>query len=80
MVYRESFQQGLLAGNRKVIYPILHHVLSRFVQLQKRAYVARFLVNVEVPAEFMHDDGTLPWLLVLLLLCNECAIDDEWGW
>lgn len=52
----EDFKRALMAGDRNVVYPILHHVLSKFPQLQKRAYVARFLVNVAVPDEFMHDE------------------------
>lgn len=52
----EDFKRALVAGDRNVVYPILHHVLSKFRALQKRAYVARFLVNVAVPDEFMHDE------------------------
>ncbi len=56
VAHSEDFKRALMAGDRNVVYPILHHVLSKFPQLQKRAYVARFLVNVAVPDEFMHDE------------------------
>lgn len=52
----ENFKRAMMAGDRNVVYPILHHVLSKYQVLAKRAYVARFLVNVAVPDEFMHDE------------------------
>lgn len=40
-----------------MIYPILAWILPRLQELQKRAYLARFLVNIEVPAEYFQDEG-----------------------
>uniref|UniRef100_A0A8C8E056 Intraflagellar transport 81 homolog n=1 Tax=Oryzias sinensis TaxID=183150 RepID=A0A8C8E056_9TELE len=51
-----SFQQGLVTGSKSVIHPILYWLLQRVPDLKKRAYLARFLVKLEVPAEFLHDD------------------------
>uniref|UniRef100_A0AAQ6AP32 Intraflagellar transport protein 81 homolog n=1 Tax=Amphiprion ocellaris TaxID=80972 RepID=A0AAQ6AP32_AMPOC len=51
-----SFRQGLVTGNKPVIHPILHWLLQRVPELKKRAYLARFLVKLEVPAEFLQDD------------------------
>ncbi|KAM4617060.1 intraflagellar transport protein 81 homolog [Polymixia lowei] len=51
-----SFRQGLVTGNKPVIHPILHWLLQRLPELKKRAYLARFLVKLEVPAEFLQDD------------------------
>ncbi|XP_018587006.1 intraflagellar transport protein 81 homolog [Scleropages formosus] len=51
-----AFRQGLVTGSKPVIHPILHWLLSRVTELKKRAYLARFLVKIEVPAEFMQDD------------------------
>ncbi|XP_030593276.1 intraflagellar transport protein 81 homolog [Archocentrus centrarchus] len=51
-----SFRQGLVTGSKPVIYPILHWLLQRVPELKKRAYLARFLVKLEVPAEFLQDD------------------------
>uniref|UniRef100_A0A673XBF3 Intraflagellar transport protein 81 homolog n=1 Tax=Salmo trutta TaxID=8032 RepID=A0A673XBF3_SALTR len=48
-----SFRQGLVTGSKHVIHPILHWLLQRITELKKRAYLARFLVKLEVPAEFL---------------------------
>ncbi|KAG5191213.1 intraflagellar transport protein 81 [Tribonema minus] len=46
---------GLGSGSRGAVYPVLHWALQRLPQLQKRAYLARFLMPVDVPADFMQD-------------------------
>uniref|UniRef100_A0A9R1SB04 Intraflagellar transport protein 81 homolog n=2 Tax=Cyprinus carpio TaxID=7962 RepID=A0A9R1SB04_CYPCA len=51
-----SFRQGLVIGSKPVVHPILHWLLQRIPELKKRAYLARFLVKLEVPAEFLQDD------------------------
>ncbi|NXX78477.1 IFT81 protein, partial [Urocolius indicus] len=51
-----AFRQGLVTGSKPVIHPILHWLLQRTNELKKRAYLARFLVKQEVPAEFLQDD------------------------
>lgn len=51
-----SFRQGLVTGSKPVVHPILHWLLQRIPELKKRAYLARFLVKLEVPAEFLQDD------------------------
>uniref|UniRef100_A0A668VKC1 Intraflagellar transport protein 81 homolog n=1 Tax=Oreochromis aureus TaxID=47969 RepID=A0A668VKC1_OREAU len=51
-----SFRQGLVTGSKPVIHPILHWLLQRVPELKKRAYLARFLVKLEVPADFLQDD------------------------
>ncbi|XP_010202919.2 intraflagellar transport protein 81 homolog isoform X1 [Colius striatus] len=51
-----AFRQGLVTGSKPVIHPILHWLLQRTNELKKRAYLARFLVKLEVPAEFLQDD------------------------
>uniref|UniRef100_A0A4W5QZN9 IFT81 calponin homology domain-containing protein n=1 Tax=Hucho hucho TaxID=62062 RepID=A0A4W5QZN9_9TELE len=50
--YRSSFRQDLVTGSKPVIHSILHWLLQRITELKKRAYLARFLVKLEVPAEF----------------------------
>ncbi|XP_034397491.1 intraflagellar transport protein 81 homolog isoform X1 [Cyclopterus lumpus] len=50
------FRQGLVAGKKPVVHPILHWLLQRVPELKKRAYLARFLVKLEVPIEFLQDD------------------------
>uniref|UniRef100_UPI0037E727C5 intraflagellar transport protein 81 homolog n=1 Tax=Semicossyphus pulcher TaxID=241346 RepID=UPI0037E727C5 len=51
-----SFRQGLVTGSKPVVHPILHWLLQKVPELKKRAYLARFLVKLDVPAEFLQDD------------------------
>ncbi|KAJ8310527.1 hypothetical protein KUTeg_012392 [Tegillarca granosa] len=46
----------MVEGDKFVIYPILEWLLQRIPDLQKRAYLARFLVKVDVPPEIMQED------------------------
>ncbi|XP_052104713.1 intraflagellar transport protein 81 homolog [Mytilus californianus] len=52
-----TFRAGLVQGDKLVIYPILEWLLTRVPDLQKRAYLARFLVKIDVPSEIMADEG-----------------------
>lgn len=54
--YRSTFRQGLVIGSKPVIYPVLHWLLQRTNELKKRAYLARFLIKLEVPSEFLQDE------------------------
>nr|XP_033692769.1 intraflagellar transport protein 81 homolog isoform X2 [Tursiops truncatus] len=51
-----NFRQGLVIGSKPVIYPVLHWLLQRTNELKKRAYLARFLIKLEVPSEFLQDE------------------------
>ncbi|KYO39754.1 intraflagellar transport 81-like protein isoform B [Alligator mississippiensis] len=51
-----TFRQGLVTGSKPVIHPVLHWLLQRTNELKKRAYLARFLIKLEVPIEFLQDD------------------------
>lgn len=46
----------MVQGDKKTIYPILFFLVTRLPDLQKRAYLARFLVPIQVPEEFLADD------------------------
>ncbi|KAF8564592.1 Intraflagellar transport [Paragonimus westermani] len=50
-----SFREGLVTGDKTVVYPILEWLLQRIPELRKRAYLARFLVKIHVPDVFMQD-------------------------
>lgn len=52
----DDFQSMLLSGDKDLIYTILHWILSKFESLQKRAYLAKYLMNEPIPAEFYNDD------------------------
>ncbi|BES89381.1 Hypothetical protein NTJ_02188 [Nesidiocoris tenuis] len=50
-----GFRQGLVQGDKSVIHPILEWLLKNVEDLKKRAYLARFLVKVEIPVEMLGD-------------------------
>lgn len=50
-----TFRQGLVSGDKHTVYPILSWLLQRMEELKKRAYLARFLVKLDVPAEILGD-------------------------
>lgn len=52
----EDFQNLLYSGDKDIIYTIMHWCLSKFDHLSKRAYLARFLMPLDIPAEFLNDD------------------------
>ena len=43
-----------------MVYPLLEWLLRRSAELKKRAYLARYLVKVEVPPEFLQVRELLP--------------------
>ena len=51
-----AFRQGLIQGDKGVIYPLLEWLLKRLPELKTRAYLARFLVKIDVPTEHLQDD------------------------
>jgi intraflagellar transport protein 81 len=51
----EAFAAGLGSGDKGAVYPVLHWVLQRLPQLQKRAYLARYLMPLSIPVEFLQD-------------------------
>ncbi|KAG9354659.1 hypothetical protein JZ751_001372, partial [Albula glossodonta] len=55
-VLAEVDPKGLVTGSKPVVHPVLHWLLMRIPELKKRAYLARFLVKLEVPAEFLQDE------------------------
>jgi intraflagellar transport protein 81 len=50
-----AFRQGLVTGDKVVIHPIMKWCLEKLAELKKRAYLARFLVRLDVPPEFLSD-------------------------
>lgn len=54
--HRSSFRQGLVIGSKPVVHPILRWLLQKVPELKMRAYLARYLVKLEIPAEFLQDD------------------------
>ncbi len=62
---------ALARGERSALYPVLAFVLGRLPALKKRAYVARYLLPVEVPPEVAHDEGVGSLLAQLRTLQGE---------
>ncbi|XP_077512396.1 intraflagellar transport protein 81 homolog [Amblyomma americanum] len=52
---RGSFRQGLVAGAKEAVLPVLEWTLRGLPELRKRAYLGRFLVKVDVPPELDGD-------------------------
>lgn len=51
-----AFRQGLLQGDKHTTYSLLQWLLERVPDLKKRAYLAKFLVGIDVPPDFQQDE------------------------
>ncbi|KAF2366713.1 hypothetical protein FHG87_002527 [Trinorchestia longiramus] len=51
----QDFRAGLVAGEKHVVQPIIAWLLQRPDDLKKRAYLAKYLVKVDIPQEFLGD-------------------------
>ncbi|KNC50567.1 intraflagellar transport 81 [Thecamonas trahens ATCC 50062] len=51
----EELARGIGDGAREVVYPALAWLLVHFGELQKRAYLARYLAPLDIPAEILQD-------------------------
>ena len=52
---RDDFRRGIVQGDKPVIYPVLEWLLQHLPELKERAYLARYLVKVDIPQDFMID-------------------------
>ena len=55
LVYRSAFRNGLIQGDKLVVYPILQWLFENLAELKKRAYLARYLVKLDVPPDQLAD-------------------------
>lgn len=61
---RDKWMHDLGTGQKTVIYPLLHWILSTYDSLCRRAYLGRFLVPFELPTEFtVHSNPVLIGLM-----------------
>lgn len=51
-----EFQSGIISGDKNTIHPILYWMLNNLEQLKKRAYLAKFCMNLDVPEEFLREE------------------------
>lgn len=49
------FRHGLVQGDKHIVHPILEWLLKNMDDLKVRAYLAQYLVKVEVPIEILSD-------------------------
>ena len=45
-----------MEGDKHIIYPILYYLLTRWEVLEKRSYLAKFLVEIEIDDQFMDEE------------------------
>ena len=60
-----------MAGDKDAAYSVLSYLLSRLPALKKRAYVARYLMPVELPPELQHHEGVMEALAQYTALQSE---------
>lgn len=53
---RSTFRQGIIAGDKAILTHVLFYLLTKLEDLKKRAYLARFLVKIEVSVEVEGDN------------------------
>lgn len=51
-----AFRQGIVQGDKPVLYPILQWLLEHSEELKKRAYLARYLVKLDIPQDMVLDN------------------------
>ena len=52
-----AFRQGIVQGDKPIIYPIIQWLLQSSTELKKRAYLARFLVKLDIPLDIQQVDS-----------------------
>lgn len=52
-----GFKQALVTGDKPHIYTAIEWLLQRRADLKTRAYLARFLVKIDIPPEILQDDA-----------------------
>eukprot|EP00607_Mallomonas_marina_P005930 CAMPEP_0182425364 /NCGR_PEP_ID=MMETSP1167-20130531/11775_1 /TAXON_ID=2988 /ORGANISM="Mallomonas Sp, Strain CCMP3275" /LENGTH=679 /DNA_ID=CAMNT_0024606011 /DNA_START=12 /DNA_END=2051 /DNA_ORIENTATION=- len=52
----DEFRDMMLAGDKDVLHDVMFWCLQRFDHLQKRAYLGKYLMPVDIPAEYLNDE------------------------
>ena len=52
----EDFHGLLLSGDTEILHTVMHWCLQRLEHLKKRAYLAKYLMPLDVPPEFLNED------------------------
>ena len=56
---RDEFRDGLINGRPETVYPILNWLLQRQEDLKKRAYLARYMVKIDIAPEMRSDSDVI---------------------
>ncbi len=67
----EHFIEFLQHGDKETLHTVMHWSLHRFDHLKKRAYLAKFLMPIDIPPDFMGDN------LITDLLASLKDMQDE---
>lgn len=51
----ETWAQSLFRSEKRVIHPVLYYLLTRLPELEKRAYLAKYLVPFVIPEDIPID-------------------------
>jgi len=54
--FNPSYCRDIVHGEKKTLHHILYWLLSRLPDLKRKAYTAKFLVPLDIPDEYMHDE------------------------
>jgi intraflagellar transport protein 81 len=54
--FNPNFMRDVVHGEKRTLHHILYWLCSRLPDLKRKAYTAKFLVPLEIPDEFMHDE------------------------
>jgi len=54
--FNPSFQRDIVHGEKRTIHHLLFWLISKMLELQRRAYTAKFLVPLQIPDEFLVDE------------------------
>lgn len=52
----DDFTSLMMNGDKEVLFSVMHWCLQRFDQLKKRAYLAKYLLPIDIPADFQGED------------------------
>ena len=52
----DDFHNLLLSGDTEILHTVMHWCLQRLEHLKKRAYLAKYLMPLDVPPEFLNED------------------------
>lgn len=51
-----NWANGFFGGDKRLINPVLYYILTRLTDLEKRAYLAKYLVPFTLPDDVPMDD------------------------